>query len=226
MREGPDIAAIASLIGDPARANMLSALMGGEALTARELAAEAGVTPQTASAHIAKLETGGLVAVRKQGRHRYVALADDRVGAALESLMGLAAAQGRRRTRPGPRDPEMRIARVCYDHLAGEMGVRLFDSLSARGGLDVGDDGVRLTRTGRDIVATCGVDLDAVERKRAPHCRICLDWSARRSHLAGPFGAALLRAVLDRGWAIRVPDSRIVRFSVDGETAFREAFPL
>ncbi|MFO1165925.1 MAG: winged helix-turn-helix domain-containing protein [Paracoccus sp. (in: a-proteobacteria)] len=133
MKDGPDIARVAALIGDPARANMLTALMGGRALTASELAQEAGVTAQTASSHLARLAEGGLIRQRKQGRHRYHQLASAEVAALLESLMGLAAGAGHLRRRPGPRDPAMRRARVCYDHLAGEMGTTMFESMLARG---------------------------------------------------------------------------------------------
>src|ERR1051326_4931839 len=132
MKEGPSIAPVAALAGDPARANMLSALLSGKALTASELANEAGVTAQTASSHLAKLEDGGLIAAVKQGRHRYFRLADRDVAEMLEKMMGVAARAGHLRTRTGPSDPAMRKARVCYDHLAGEMGVQLFDGL-ARG---------------------------------------------------------------------------------------------
>ncbi|NNG02830.1 MAG: winged helix-turn-helix transcriptional regulator, partial [Inquilinus sp.] len=125
MKTGPDIAHVAALLGDPARANMLTALMSGRALTASELASEAGVTPQTASAHLARLQQGGLVVPRKQGRHRYYALTGEDVAAVLEALMGLAARTGHLRTRTGPKDPALRRARVCYDHLAGELGVRM-----------------------------------------------------------------------------------------------------
>lgn len=132
---GPDIARLAALIGDPARANMLTALMAGRALTAGELAREAGVTPQTASGHIARLEEGGLVAIVRQGRHRYATLAGPEVAEALEALMGLAAGQGHLRSRPGPRDPALREARVCYNHLAGDRGLQMYDALVAAGRL-------------------------------------------------------------------------------------------
>ncbi len=146
MREGPDIALIGSLVGDPARANMLVALMTGKALTASELAAEAGVTLQTASSHLSKLEAADLVGHRKQGRHRYYALADDEVGGLLEAMMGLAARRGHMRLRTGPSDPALRKARVCYNHLAGEMGVRMFDSMTARGHLSEEGDSIALLR--------------------------------------------------------------------------------
>ena len=132
MREGPDIARIASLVGDPARANMLTALIGGTALTATELALEAGVMLPTASSHLAKLTAGGLLKLTVQGRHRYYALAGPQIAAMLESITGVAATVGPQRVRPGPRDKPMREARVCYDHLAGDLAVAMFDGLLAQ----------------------------------------------------------------------------------------------
>jgi DNA-binding transcriptional ArsR family regulator len=129
MKAGPDIAIIASLVGDPARANMLTALLSGRALTASELSQEAGITPQTASSHLSKLEAGGLIEQEKQGRHRYYRLADPDVGGVLEGLAALAARAGHMRVRTGPKDPELRRARICYDHLAGDLGVQMLDSL-------------------------------------------------------------------------------------------------
>ena len=163
MKEGPDIARIATLIGDPARANMLTALMGGQALTATELAGTAGVTLATASAHLSKLEDGGLLTQRKQGRHRYFALADHKVASLLEDLAGLAATRGHLRHRPGPKDPALRRARICYDHLAGDFGVRILDSLIERGAILSEDDTLTLTTTGRQFVCDMGIDLDTIE---------------------------------------------------------------
>src|ERR1700742_927050 len=125
MKTGPDIAPIAALIGDPARANMLSALMDGRALTAGELARKAGVTAQTASSHLAKLAAGGLIAERRQGRHAYFTLTGPDVAELLEELACLAARTGHTRTRTGPAEPALRHARVCYDHLAGDRGVQM-----------------------------------------------------------------------------------------------------
>ncbi len=120
---------VASLVGDPARANMLTALMSGRALTASELAQEAGITPQTASSHLSKLEGGGLIEQEKQGRHRYYRLTDPDVAGVLEGLAGLAARAGHMRVRTGPKDPALRRARICYDHLAGDLGVQMLDSM-------------------------------------------------------------------------------------------------
>lgn len=226
MKEGPDIALIGSLIGDPARANMLTALMGGQALTPTELAAHAGVTLQTASSHLAKLEAGGLVTQRRQGRHRYYGLSEDEVGLMLESLMGFAASRGLTRHRPGPKDPALRKARVCYNHLAGDYGVRLLDSLIAAREIELTGDDLSLTDAGRDRVESLGIDYAALRKSRRPLCRSCLDWSERRSHLAGSLGEALLMLFIDRGWAKREKDSRVIRFTDRGEKAFLDLFPL
>ena len=224
MKEGPDIARMAALIGDPARANMLTALMSGKALTATELAQEAGVTPQTASSHIAKLTDGGLVAMRRQGRHRYLSLASDDVARLLEGLMGLAAGAGHLRTRTGPRDTALRKARVCYNHLAGDMSTQMFDSLVGTGKLCLDRSGIGLSPEGEALVQELGVDLAALTRQRAPLCRECLDWSERRSHLAGSLGRALLARFEALGWASRDRQSRAVHFTRAGEGRFREIF--
>jgi len=227
MKEGPDFALIGSLVGDPARANMLTALMRGQALTATELAAECGVTPQTASSHLAKLEAGGLLRQRKQGRHRYYALSGDDVGAMLETMMGLAASRGHLRLRTGPKDPALRKARICYDHLAGALGVHMLDSLLHREMAHSGETtDLSLSPLGREAMAGFGVELDALERQRRPLCKSCLDWSARRNHLAGALGAALLERILARNWARRIEQTRIIEFSKTGEADFLKAFPL
>lgn len=225
MKEGPDIAQIGALIGDPARANMLTALMGGRALTATELAAAGGVTVQTASTHLAKLEAGNLLVQRKQGRHRYFTLADDSVGKFLESIMGFAAGRGHLRHKPGPKEPALRKARICYDHLAGDYGVRMLDSLIAKGAIDAMGDGLALTESGETELKTIGIDVHALKSSRRPLCRSCLDWSERRAHLAGSLGKALLSNFLEKGWARRTAESRSVVFSPEGERQFLALFP-
>jgi DNA-binding transcriptional ArsR family regulator len=225
MKDGPNIARIGALIGERARADILSALLAGKALTATELAAEAGITKQTASAHLAKLLEGNLVAVEQQGRHRYFRLAAPDVAELLESLMGVAFRAGALRTRPGPREPALRRARVCYDHLAGEMGVKLLDALLRRRLLRNGA-GIEITGTGRRFFAEFGVDLELAAKSRRPLCRPCLDWSVRRDHLAGALGAALLERCFELGWASRARGSRVVNLSPRGEAALREKFGL
>ncbi|MDH3262503.1 MAG: winged helix-turn-helix domain-containing protein [Paracoccaceae bacterium] len=225
MKDGPDIAAIAALIGDPARANMLTALMSGKALTAGELAREAGVGLPTASAHLAKLERGGLVVAQRQGRHKYFALAGAEVASALEALMGLAAGKGQLRTRTGPRDAALRRARVRYNHLAGEMGIQAYESLLAREFLALSEAGIGPTDAGRAFLAGLGLDLAALEQGRAPLCRECLDWSERRAHLAGSLGRAIFARMETLGWARREPGSRVVQFSPEGLRQFARNFP-
>lgn len=226
LKEGPSIALVASLAGEPARANMLSALLSGKALTASELAAEAGVTLQTASSHLSKLESGGLVSSLKQGRHRYFRLAENDVAEMLEAMMGVAARAGHMRTRTGPKDPAMRKARVCYDHLAGEMGVRLFDSLVHRGSLVAKGSDVRLTRRGEAFLEDFGIEPAALASSRRPLCRACLDWSQRRHHLAGQVGDALLARICGLGWARHDRHGRTLHFTPQGELKFNRRFPL
>jgi DNA-binding transcriptional ArsR family regulator len=224
MKVGPDIAAIAALLGDPARANMMTALLGGGPLTAGELAREAGVTPQTASSHLAKLAEGGLLSVRKQGRHAYYALAGEDVAGVLEKLMGLAERTGRRRTRPGPKEPALRRSRVCYDHLAGDLGVAMLDALVAKGVIADADGSLSLTAPGAGFVRAFGVAEAALAGGRRPVCKACLDWSVRRSHLAGSLGKAMLDAIFAKGWARRLEGSRVVAFSAPGLAAFEGVF--
>ncbi|MER9307184.1 winged helix-turn-helix domain-containing protein [Mesorhizobium sp. M0496] len=222
MREGPDIARIASLVGDPARANMLNALMGGTALTASELALEAGVSLPTASSHLGKLMEGGLLTVASQGRHRYYGLAGPQVAGMIEAITGVAEAVGPKRVRPGPRDGAMRVARVCYDHLAGEQAVAMLDRLVAKKILLRDDKEIRLGPAAASHFAAIGIDV--YTKPRRPVCRACLDWSVRRSHLAGTLGAAILDKILSEKWARREKDSRAVIFSPPGKQAFERVF--
>jgi DNA-binding transcriptional ArsR family regulator len=226
MKDGPAIAPVAALIGDPARANMLGALIGGRALTARELAEEAGVTPQTASSHLSRLERGGLLVAVKQGRHRYFRLAGADIAAMLESIMGVALRTGHTRLRPGPRDPAIRHARICYDHLAGEMGVALYDGLMHRGIIATRDGVPGVTRRGGAFLAGFGIDVAVLAAARRPLCKGCLDWSMRREHLAGSVGASLLARIVELKWARRDKTSRALLFSPAGEAKFRRTFGI
>ena len=172
----PNIARIGALLGDNTRARMLSTLMHGKALTASELAREAGVTAQTATLHLAKMEAGGLLTLRKQGRHKYFALANDDIAALLETLMGLSANSQTLRTRTGPRDLAMRSARVCYNHLAGDKGIQLYDSLLASRYLAMNSGALTLTKKGERFMQEFGIQLDSLRATRAPMCRACLDY--------------------------------------------------
>ncbi|WP_374302914.1 ArsR/SmtB family transcription factor [Ferrovibrio sp.] len=228
----PHVAKIAALIGDPARANILKALMDGRARTAKELAHAAGVSPQTTSGHLAKLVDGELLAMAKQGRHRYFHLANTLVAEALESLMALAG------ERPVPKHhhqariaADLRAARTCYDHLAGKLGVLLFDRMVARGCiLPAGDaDDFVVSAEGRRLFARLNIDIDALAVKtgrRRHFARACLDWSERSPHLAGALGAALAECCFDRGWLQRRKESRAVTLTPAGTKALAELFDL
>src|ERR1700723_3997652 len=227
MKAGPDIAMIAALVGDPARANMLMALMTGRALTASELAVEAGITPQTASSHLAKLEAGGLIEQEKQGRHRYYRLTGPDVAGVLEGLAGLAARAGHMRVRTGPKDPALRRARVCYDHLAGDLGVQMFDSLKRQKLVRQHKRDIELTAEGQRFMASAlQISAETLAHPRRPVCKACLDWSERRHHLAGTLGAALMRRFTELNWAARdrEPGSRVVQFTRQGEKRFAALF--
>jgi DNA-binding transcriptional ArsR family regulator len=227
MKAGPDIAMIAALVGDPARSNMLTALMTGRALTASELAQEAGITPQTASSHLAKLEAGGLIEPEKQGRHRYYRLTGPDVANVLEGLAGLAARAGHMRVRTGPKDPALRRARICYDHLAGDLGVQMLDSMKKQRLVRAGKQTIELTNEGRRFMAeSLQIDTDTLTHPRRPVCKACLDWSERRHHLAGTLGAAMMARFTELKWAARdeAPGSRVVNFTRTGEKRFAALF--
>ena len=219
MKDGPNIVGIAALIGDHARAEVLTALLADRALTATELAAVAGVTKQTVSAHLAKLVGAKLVAVKQQGRHRYFRLADADVAHLLESLMGVAFRTGAVRVRSSPREPALRQARVCYDHLAGEVGVRIYESLVRKRALVPATDGLELSAEGCRFFRKLAIDTDALAAQKRAFCRACLDWSERRHHLAGALGAALLARIIELGWARRAKDSRVVSLTPHGQQA-------
>ncbi len=221
-----DIARISGLIGEPARANMLLALMAGKALTATELAHCADITKQTASTHLSRMLEADLLRVESQGRHRYFRLADADVEQLLEHLIGVAERVGGMSNPTGPRDVGLRKARVCYDHLAGDLGVMMFDALVAQGLLRVFDEAVTTNPAGDRYFRELGFDVDAMQGQRRPFCRSCLDWSVRRHHLAGMLGAALLNDVLKNGWARRSKGTRAIVFTIQGETAFRQRYRI
>jgi DNA-binding transcriptional ArsR family regulator len=222
---GPDLAEIAHLIGDPARANMLHALMDGRALTAKELAFLAGVAPQTASGHLAKLLQGGLLGVAVQGRHRYYRLAGPDVAATLEGLMVLSSGQPTSRRLPSRVGADLAEARTCYDHFAGRLGIAIHDALVAGGYLSVSEGGYGLTRTGVAIFAGLGIDLAAAQKGRRAPLRPCLDWSERRPHLAGSLAAALACRCFEAGWVRRIKDSRAVQLTDTGREALEGCLP-
>jgi DNA-binding transcriptional ArsR family regulator len=222
----PPIANIAALIGDPTRSSMLAALMGGQALTAGELAWLAGVTPQTASGHLTKLTEHHIVLVEKQGRHRYFRLTSTEVAQALEGLALLSAAPSQRNLIFGPLEQSLRIARTCYDHMAGRLAVTLTDALAENGYIELSDHVGLITEQGWNFLDNFGVALERGLHLRRPMCRTCLDWSERRPHLAGRLGAALLDRVITLGWVMRQPYNRALKISRAGELGVVRTFGL
>lgn len=226
------LAEIATLVGDPGRAAMLMALMDGRALTATELAGVGGVTPQTASAHLARMTRAGLLSVERQGRHRYHRLASIAVAQMLEGIMAVAATPpvfAGKRPRTGPRDEAMRHARTCYDHLAGQLAVAMADRMVERDHVELSNDGGVLTDEGAAFLTGIGVDLSSnatrIKRKQM-FCRPCLDWSERRLHIAGTVGAAMLSACFANGWLRRIEGSRAIIVTPSGRLALDRAFGL
>ncbi|HRD78733.1 MAG TPA: winged helix-turn-helix domain-containing protein [Hyphomicrobiaceae bacterium] len=226
------IAEIAAVIGEPARAAMLTVLMNGRALTASELAAVAGITPQTASTHLARLVAVELITVETQGRHRYHRLSSPSVARMLEDLMQHASASDwtRRAPRTGPRDEALRRARTCYDHLAGRLGVAIADAVVAGGHVEIDDGAGLITERGRQFFTSVGIALPDPERHgrlvSRPLCRLCLDWSERRPHLAGRLGAALCRHSFEAGWVRRINGTRAVSVTPKGRSQMSKLLGL
>src|SRR5262245_28968753 len=214
---------VAALVGDTARATILAALMGGQALTASELAFIARVSRPTASEHLIKLVEARLIAVSKQGRFRYYRIASPLVARMLEGIIAVAAIEVPPRYQPRSiRDEALRFARTCYDHLAGQLGVAIADALVAQGHVVLGEDGGEVTDAGRRFLTGFGADLEA--RSRRIFCRPCLDWSERRYHVAGLVGAEIWRRCLALRWLVRERDSRALRLTAAGRAGLFKTF--
>jgi DNA-binding transcriptional ArsR family regulator len=223
---GTTLAEVAALIGDVARANILSALMDGRALTASELAWHSGVTAPTTSGHLAKLSEANLIAMARQGRHRYYRLASPEVAQAIESLMAVASFGPKRHRPVGPKDEALRNARTCYDHLAGRLGISLADALVSKGHVILSDSAGALTDEGSRFLCSFGVDMASGQGGKRATCRTCLDWSERRPHLAGKVGAALCARIFHLGWVERIKDSRAVAVTPAGRRGLSETFGI
>jgi DNA-binding transcriptional ArsR family regulator len=219
--EAYKLAEIGALVGDPTRASILTELIAGRALTAGELATAARITPQTVSTHLSKLADARLIRVERQGRHRYVTIASPEVAHMLESMLYVTGTD-----RPKAKAPRvygaLKQARFCYDHLAGELGVALCDALVRARYVQLHDHAGQLTAAGMKFCEAFELELPA--RSRRPLCRTCLDWSERRPHLAGQFGAALAQRLIARGWIERAPQGRVVVITAGGRAGMRERF--
>jgi DNA-binding transcriptional ArsR family regulator len=210
MIKGAIIAEVAALVGDPARATMLSALVDGRAMSANELALAARITPQTASTHLGRLTKAGLLAVDRNGRHRYFQLATPKVAEMIEGIVAVALENRPRFSPVSPQARAVDAARICYDHLAGRLSVDLTDALIARDFIVIDDGATAITIAGTRFFNEFGIALPARRSARRPVCRLCLDWTERRPHIAGPLGAAVTQRFFDLGWIERMRCSHAV----------------
>lgn len=222
-----NVAEIAALVGDPARTNILAALMDGRALTSKELSYIAGVSPQTTSGHLAKLTRANLLVLMKHGRRHYYRIASSLVGQMLESIMAVASAQAPPlRRRPSRMEERMRTARTCYDHLAGRLGVALADTLVKRGHVSLVEDGGEVTESGFAFLSELGIALDKCKQSRRVFCRPCLDWSERRVHIAGAVGAKLCERCFELGWIKQLETTRALEITAEGSHGLAEWFGI
>jgi DNA-binding transcriptional ArsR family regulator len=222
MSHEPNVAAVASLIADPARAAMLAALLDGRALPAGELAYASGITAQTASSHLSKLLAGGLLTVETEGRHRYYRLAGPHVAQAIEHLSTILPATREVRKFLSPAQKEIRFARRCYDHLAGQLGVAVALGLAQRNYIvpTSGKD-FDLTPKGIGWFRSIGLDVEMLRPSPRGLARQCLDWTERRHHLAGPLGVEFMRVLCANGWLRRSNESRVMRITPKGYTELK-----
>jgi DNA-binding transcriptional ArsR family regulator len=222
------LAEVSNLTGDVARANILLALMDNRALTAKELAYAARVSPQTTSFHLGKLTDAKLlqVNINKQGRNRYFRLASPLVGQMLETIM-VVAGDRRPRLRPVSKlSEELRLARTCYDHLAGYLGVAVGEALKTGGFMILEPEGAQLTRRGMSFLVELGLKLDSLPKRQGTFCRPCLDWSERRYHIGGRLGALFLSFCVERQWLERRADTRALQITSFGMLQFKEVFQI
>ena len=222
----PNIAQIAALIGDPSRANMLVALMGGKALTATELALEAEITSQTASSHLSKMVDKNLLTVQRQGRHKYFQLKGKEVADVIEALFNISSQTNHTSVFTGPRNPELRKARTCYDHLAEELGVSLYQTLIKNNLIDYASGNLIITKKGLTFFEKRGLDTNELQKKKRPLCKACLDWSERQNHLAGSLGKWILLDIVRKQWAQKDLDSRVLRFTTRGLKNFKKVYGI
>ena len=209
------LAEFGALLAEPARAAIVLALLDNRSRPAGELATIAGVAAATASAHLKRLADAGLLSVVGQGRHRYYRLADEDVAHWIEALM---LAAPRRIKERSIADRDLAAARTCYKHLAGKLGVALFERLRSAGGIDLESDAVRLTRAGESLLREGGVIADSIARSQL-HGRTCVDWTERRFHLSGPLGTLIAHRLIDNGWLRRRSKSRALVISAAGQRA-------
>lgn len=226
MSINPNMAEVASLLGETSRATMLASLMDGRYHTASELAYMANIKPQTASFHLAKLVEGNLLIVEKQGRHRYFQLANEDIAQFLETFLAISPPPEIRSLKQSSQMKLLQEARTCYDHLAGKLGVHLTESMVDSGYLQKEQNEYVVTSEGVAFFTQFGLDLKNLKRKRRSFCHACLDWSERRHHLAGALGHGLLIHFLESEWITRVPTIRAIKVTEKGRKGFKQVFHI
>ncbi len=226
MMINPNLVEIASLIGDPSRLTMLLNLLGGKALPAGELARSARISPQTASTHLAKMIKGGLLVQESFGRHKYFRLATTEVATALEALLAISPSKPIRSLRESNQVQALQLARTCYDHLAGKLGVNLTDKLLEDGFLEKSGKDFLLTEAGKTKFKNFGIEVEKKRNCRRCFARQCLDWSERRYHLAGSLGASLTQRMFELNWIEYLSDGRAIRVTAVGKKGLFDEFGL
>ncbi|KAF6631779.1 winged helix-turn-helix domain-containing protein [Paenibacillus sp. LX16] len=226
MSTKSNVAMIASLVSEPSRAAILTALLDGRFHTASELAHMAGIKPQTASFHLAKMTEAQVVTVEKQGRHRYYGIQDPEVARVMESFLSIAPSVPIHSFKHASENEALRLARTCYDHVAGQLGVQLMSFFIQKGILSEDRDGLHITEQGEAFFTDFQIDLTKTRQKRRSFSHKCLDWSERRHHLAGALGNALLDRLFELNWIERLPTTRAIRITADGKRGFKEIFSI
>ncbi|WP_090737142.1 helix-turn-helix transcriptional regulator [Paenibacillus sp. Mc5Re-14] len=226
MSTKSNVAMIASLVSEPSRAAILTALLDGRFHTASELAHMAGIKPQTASFHLAKMTEAQVVTVEKQGRHRYYGIQDPEVAQVMESLLSIAPPVPIKSFKQASENEAIRLARTCYDHVAGHLGVQIMSFFIQKGILSEDQDGLHITQQGEIFFADFQIDLKNTRQKRRSFSHKCLDWSERRHHLAGALGSALLDRLLELHWVEHLPTTRAIRITAEGKRGFKEVFSI
>ncbi|MDR0268182.1 metalloregulator ArsR/SmtB family transcription factor [Paenibacillus sp.] len=224
MNANPNAAMVATLVSEASRAAILSVLLDGRFHPASELAYMAGIKPQTASFHLTKMVDANIVTVEKQGRHRYYGIQNHEVAQIMESLLSISPPVEIKSLKQASEDKSLRLARTCYDHLAGNLGVQLTDSLIKMGMICEENDHFTVTEKGEEFFTTLEIDLERIKKKRRSFSHKCLDWSERRYHLAGALGNALLERLLELHWVQRLPKTRAIKITPEGKKGLKETF--
>lgn len=226
MKASPNVAIVAALVSETSRAAILTALLDGRYHPASDLAQMAGIKPQTASFHLAKMLEANIVTVEKQGRHRYYGIRNQEVAHIIESLLSVAPPVEIKSFKHASENKGLRIARTCYDHLAGNLGVELTVALKNLGVLYEENNAFYVTEMGEAFFASFQINLEEVKKKRRSFSHKCLDWSERRHHLGGALGKALLERLLELNWVQRAPKTRAIKITNEGKNGLKEIFSI